>query len=247
MRSLIICLILSGLFLSSYAQENDGIWEKANKLYQQEQYDSAVHYYELLTQNSTSAALYHNLGNTYYRLNKISNAILSYEKSLKLDPGNTETQDNLYLTQGRINNRIQPVDKIFFIKWWQSLTHGNNATLWSILALLIFLGVITIYSLKKLNIIALHIPQQVLIGAIAIWVFLITFATTATNNKTNSHEAIVMKSDAAFKTHADATKIQSLIPEGTKVSLGQKQLDWVEVTLPDGRRGWMKGGILVKI
>ncbi|HEY0092423.1 MAG TPA: tetratricopeptide repeat protein, partial [Flavobacterium sp.] len=61
-------------------------FEKGNELYRKEQYESAVAAYEsVLKTNKHSAELYFNLGNAYYKLNRVAPAIYNFEKALLLN------------------------------------------------------------------------------------------------------------------------------------------------------------------
>ncbi|MEZ5016739.1 MAG: tetratricopeptide repeat protein [Flavipsychrobacter sp.] len=240
----LLALVSTSVFATS---DNNAKWDTANTLFNNKAYDSARVYYEQLAQDHESAALYYNLGNTYYKLNKVGKAVLNYERALRIDPSNSKTQDNLYLTQTRIANRIQATERIFFIRWWQNITHASHATLWAILALIIFVSVLIIHILKKLNIISFNIPQQATVGALVIWLLFLTFSIFATDNKYYSQQAVVMENNSSFKQQPDATKNSSLIPEGTKVSIEQQKGSWLEVILPDGRKGWMPAEVLTKI
>lgn len=248
MRIVLATFLYTLVSVSSFATEGGNeLWDKANMLFNKGEYDSARVYYEKLSSDYQSEILYYNLGNTYYKLNKVGKAVLNYERALKIAPSNTKIQDNLYLTQTRIANRIQPNERIFFICWWQSITHASHATLWAVLALIIFVGTVIVHLLKKLNIISFNIPVQATVGALAIWLLFFTFSIFATNNKYYGQEAVVMLNNATFKLQPDATKNSSLIPEGTKVTIEQKKSSWAEVILPDGRKGWMEADVLTKI
>ena len=131
-------------------------WQKGNNFYEQKQYDSAAFYYEQIAAlKPLNAEIYYNLGNTYYRLNKVGFAVLNYERALKINPGYKEAKDNLLLAQGRISNNINPIGDIFFIRWWNAITMPGNATAWSVTALIIFLlfiGLLLVVRLRKTRI-----------------------------------------------------------------------------------------------
>src|SRR5947199_7094884 len=97
------------------AGDQNTLWQKGNAAYQLKQYDSALYYYEqLAAQKPRNAEIYYNIGNTYYRLNRIGHAVLNYQRALKIDPGYKEAKDNLLLAQGRISNNIHDAGNIFF-------------------------------------------------------------------------------------------------------------------------------------
>jgi len=221
-------------------------WQKGNDFYGKKEFDSAAFYYEKLTVlNPLDAVVYYNLGNTYYRLNKIGPAVLYYEKALRLDPGYTDAKDNLSLTQSRIANRVPNVPDIFFVSWWKTLTEPGKATAWAIICLVLFLSVLGILLMKRFGRIS-HVSPQ-LIGFISFgWIIFLILSIYAAANANDSNSAVVMQNNAPLLNVIQG-KTQSLVPEGTTVQLTDIKGNWVEIRLPDGRRGWMQQSLLSKI
>lgn len=246
-RLFLLLLVLAAYSTNSFASADyTAYWQKANKFYEQKEYDSAAYYYEQITQSKPEdAAVYYNLGNTYYRLNLIGPAVLNYERALRLEPSHKDAQDNLYLAQGRINNRIQSVPEIFFLRWWHTITHANKATPWAYISLILFLAAIGLSLAKRFN--KLETPPQLTIGLFITWGLSLILAFTSASNKADSKKAVVMSQDAIFLLSLDNTKTQSLIPEGTVVKWKSSAGEWVSVALPDGRSGWMQKNTLTKI
>src|SRR4051812_15187191 len=106
MKNLACLLVLTILYIHAGAAPSySAQWEKAGNFYSNKQYDSAAYYYEQIAAlKPRNAAVYYNLGNSYYRLNLIGPAVLNYERALHIDPSYKEAQDNLSLTQSRITN-----------------------------------------------------------------------------------------------------------------------------------------------
>lgn len=216
-------------------------WQAANNHYKQKQFDSAAVYYEKIAAlNPDEAAAYYNLGNAYYKLNQIGPAVLNYEKAIKIDPSNKEAKDNLYLTQNRIPNRILNVPDIFFVQWWHSLTSADKANMWAIVSVLLFLVFIGSMLAQRLR--RIDLPAQLYIGICAIWFLSLIIAYTAAQKSNNNTHAVVMQGDAPFMSTPGKGKTQSLVPEGTTVKLRSEQNNWLEITLPDGRTGWIEKG-----
>src|SRR5580698_2386656 len=125
---LISAIILISCFRSIAVGNYNTQWQKGTAFYQQMQYDSAAYYFEQVAAlKPQNAEVYYNLGNTYYRLNKIPQAVLNYERALRINPEHKDANENLLLTQNRIINRIQPANEIFFITWWQAVTRQDKA------------------------------------------------------------------------------------------------------------------------
>lgn len=249
MRVLSITAFFLFIVLQVYAGDPNAVWQKANKCYQQKQYDSAALYYEQIAAlNPGNAVIYFNLGNTYYRLNKIGPAILNFERALKIDPDYKEAQDNLALTQGRISNQVHPHNDIFFVRWWESITRADRAAMWSVAALITFvLFMLTLFLRRFNSSLGPRIPIQVQGVLLFVFLCVLGIAFTASRNHTEHTGAVVMQNDAALMNAGLKGKPQALVPEGTVVKINSYNGEWIEVSLPDGRTGWMLQSLVTKI
>lgn len=241
-----LSLLITLLTICTYAVAgNQRLWEQGNLYYQQGKYDSAIYSYEQIEGRNTN--VYYNLGNAYYKLNNIGGAILNYERALKADPKNNQAYENLYLTQTRINNRIQPVPRIFFIRWWNSLTQSNLANTYAILSVILFIVLMVYYSSKRLGLFDINLPNQLFVAIAAMCLIFIVLGATAANKQVATDIAIVMENNASLMKQPEYGNSSSLIPEGTKVNILKSKSDWYEVKLPDGRIGWMLKEDITKI
>lgn len=247
MRKLLILLLFLAV-RSSYALPAKDLWQKGNNFYQHKIYDSAAWCYEqLLHEQPRNAAVTYNLGNTYFRLNKIGPAVLYYQKTLYLQPGNTQAADNLALAESRITNRVASAPDIFFVKWWKSLTQASHANTWAIVTLFVFLGWIGLMTAKRFSLVQ-TIPPQLHVGLALILVLFLFISFVAAGNKLDSGMAVVMQNDTPFMANPQsAGKPQSLVPEGTTIKTRGSKGDWAQVQLPDGRTGWIQESRLAKI
>jgi tetratricopeptide (TPR) repeat protein len=247
MKRTIILSLLILLFTNCFADDAamKNLWQKANAFYNQKAYDSAAYCFEqIASQHPAEAEVYYNLGNTYYKLNRIGPAVLNYERALFYKPSYKEAQDNLYLTQGRISNRIPAVKDIFFIRWWKGITAPANANTWAVVSLLLFLAIIALLLTKRLN--KHSLPSQIAIALASIWIITLIVAIASSNKRHDSSKGVVMQEGAEFALQPGG-KSQSLIPEGTTVKWEEERTEWVEVELPDGRTGWIRKSALTKI
>lgn len=216
-------------------------WTTANQHFQVKNYDSAAVYYEkLAARQPENPELFYNLGNTYYRLNRIGQAVLNYERALLLQPNYKQAQENLELTRSRIANRIQQAPDIFFVKWWHSLTATNMSFTWAIVSLLLFLFLLSTVLLRQWqkNPSWLQTPAMVLL--LICFVITSTLAYFSAYRHVSRHAAVVMQQDTPLHEGLQNKKIQLLLPEGTVIQVREERGEWLQVKLPDGRSGWLQ-------
>ena len=246
---LILVVLLTGAWHSLAAADYNQLWQKGNSFYEQKQYDSAASYFEqIAVLKPQNAELYYNLGNTYYRLNKIAFAVLNYERALQVNPEYKEAKDNLILAQSRISNHIQAAGDIFFVSWWQNITQPKTATTWAVWALITFSLFIVLLLYRRFQKVgSLRLPAQ--LQGILIFVFacLLVLGFYSANNSAQNSAAVVMEADAPLMNSDMKGKPTSLVPEGTVVKIMTEKSGWAEVRLPDGRAGWLQQNLINKI
>jgi tetratricopeptide (TPR) repeat protein len=248
MRTLILILLIS-LSSSLFAKEDmNTYWQQANKAYEQKDYANAITKYQKIADTKpNNAVVYFNLGNTYYKLNNISQAILNYERAVAINPDYTEAEDNLIIAQSRIPNRLAQAQDIFFIRWWKAITASTHSALWAVLAVLLFLTLIGINIVKKLRLASFTIQRQFFAAGWSALAVMLVFAFTSANRASHNNKAVVTQNDSPFYTSPQQTKPSLYVPEGTTVVLDNEIQGWVSVTLPDGREGWIRTNTLTKI
>jgi tetratricopeptide (TPR) repeat protein len=244
-KYLLLYLFLFPLIVFARGSYSD-IWRTANDFYSQKQYDSAVSYYEkLATLQPDDPEVYYNLGNAYYKLNRVGPAVLYYQRALRVDPSFQPAKDNLYLAESRIQNRIQGSSDIFFIRWWKNMTNPSMENNWAIVAIVLFLVCLVVLALRRMNKVALPSQVALLAGLLCLLSLVLSYVSA---DKFVSHpQAVVMTADAPMRENLKSSKTSALIPEGTVISVEGEQGNWMEVKLPDGRAGYMEKDDLQKI
>ena len=242
MRKYLFLLTLLWNIAYAAPTATEALWQKGNDWYKNKQYDSAIACFEQIAKgHPTDAILYYNLGNTYYRMNLVPKAVLNYERAIWIKPDFKEAKENLLLTKNRINNRLPEVGEIFFINWWNHLTRGDRANTWAIISLVLFIGLIIVLSYNRMKRTAdgAPIPGQVPFFMGLFWLCFFILSYFSAMNSNNSGLAVVMQNDSPMMNVNLAGKPLGMIPEGTTIHIKTEKGDWAEVTLPDGRTGWI--------
>ena len=114
--------LLMGVINISEAQKNDVLFDQGTSRYAKEQYQQAIDSWKLIEKTGNeSAALYYNLGNAYYKLNKVAPSIYYYEKALQLAPNDADIKTNLGFAQNTRVDAIEALPKNFITKSYERL------------------------------------------------------------------------------------------------------------------------------
>lgn len=238
-----ILVILSLIFISINLSAQDVV-SQANDLYSNGNYEEAATLYQqAIDDNGASAQVYYNLGNSYYRQNRIASAILNYERALLLDPGNDDIRFNLEIAKLKTVDRIEPTAKFFLVKWYDGLQNSFSTNQWSYLAIACFIFLIVCLflfffsrkvSLKKLGFYAG-------LGFLVICVFANLSAYRQKKELIERNTAIIFTPTITIKSSPDASGTDLFIlHEGTKVTVKDSVGEWKEIQTADGNVGWIK-------
>ena len=85
-----------------------------------------------------SEELYYNLGNAYFKSKQLGNAILHYEKALRLAPNNKDIQFNLKLVNSLTVDKIDMIPRIFFMQWWHDFSSIYSSKWWTYIFLALY-------------------------------------------------------------------------------------------------------------
>src|SRR6478735_3169028 len=127
--------ILYILLLTTQVFYAKGEFDKANELYRKDQFEAAAKGYEsILKEKVHSAELYYNLGNCYYKMNKVAPAIYNYEKALLMNPDDKAILNNLKFAQKMQIDEIKEVPTVGFEKKILNLTSEFHYDTWAWIA-----------------------------------------------------------------------------------------------------------------
>ena len=223
MKKIVFFLLVQFVALGAFAQE--ATIKEAEVAYTKEDYGKAIELYEgLLKTHGESAEIYYNLGNAYYKENKIAPAILNYERALLLDPGDGDIRFNLQLARQKSVDKIEPVGDFFLHRWFDKVQNMGAADSWAQIGIVCFILFIGCLGLVFLVLV----------------IFANIFAGNQKDELINRKSAIVFAPTVTVKSSPDASGTDLFIlHEGTKVSIKSKLGDWNEIEMEDGNVGWM--------
>lgn len=237
--AVVIALLIGTVQVASAVTKVD-----ADKDYQENKFEEAIEKYEtILDTEGESAAVYYNLGNSYYKTKNIAKAILNYERAFLLNPGSENIRFNLDLARSKTVDQIIPTGEVFIVTWMKSLVNLMSEKEWGILGIVSF--VLLLAGL------ALYIFGNRIVwkktGFVGAVVFLLVCicsnicARTQKDELVNRIGAIVMAPSITIKSTPNESGTDLFVlHEGTKVYIDDNSMKgWKEIRLEDGKKGWL--------
>ncbi len=242
-KKLVVCLAFLFLGFVNFAQTPDSLFKAANAFYQKGDYKNALKNYEQIEkQQVESADLYYNLGNTYYKLNKVAPAIYYFEKALKLSPNNDDFKNNLTVAQRMTIDKIDVLPKTLLQKLDNTYIKSLSFETWAkiaIVAIILFVLLFLVYYFsaysgrKRLYFILAFISLIVVL-------FSFSFAYSGYNYSKNHKPAIIFSAKASVKNAPTLNSNEAFeLHEGTKVVILEQVDSWFKIKLADGKIGWI--------
>lgn len=225
------------------AQSVDSLFVDANELYRNGEFEKAIEKYKKIeTTEKISSELFYNLGNAYYKLNKVGPSIFYYEKALKINPLNEDVKNNLVFAKRLALDNIEEVPKTVFqkfnINYLQKLSYNNWAivtVVFSFLAAILFLLFYFSDSpIKK----RFYFTVSIICFLFLMSTLFITYHQY--NFSKNNIEAIVFaeKTEVKNAPTVNAEEVFTL-HEGTKVIVLDAIDNWKKIKIADGKQGWI--------
>ncbi len=238
-------LILFLLLAGSVQAQNINV-EKFNQgvtLFTSSGYKEALQLWtEIYDTGYRSAELDYNIGNAYFKLNEIPNAILFYERAYLLKPTDENINYNLQIARTLIVDRFQEIPELFFVRWYNLVSLFLSANAWAVISLttfiicLLFLSYYLYSSKYRSKVLGFWLAMFFLIISAS------SLALTLRNKSLvfNSNKAIISSPIVNGKSSPDSSGTDLFIlHEGTKITIVDEVGEWYEIRLSDGNKGWV--------
>lgn len=250
-----LALLLLAAPFAAQAHEDayvDSLWNDANAAYAEGRWDAAVSGYEMISDMGLeSAALYCNTGNAYAKSGNVPMAILNYERALKADPSYEAAAYNLELMNTRIQDRIDPVPEFFLKKWLSAISYIMNSDAWAIVSLVLLGLTLAMFLLFLLAPSVAGRRTGFFIGLVLLvfMSFALGFSISQKKTYMNADKAIVMRPVVSVKSSpsTESSKDLFILHEGTKVTVLDQVGTWNNISLADGRQGWLPASDMERI
>ncbi|MBR4584879.1 MAG: tetratricopeptide repeat protein [Bacteroidales bacterium] len=242
MKKIFAYITLSLLSLNMFSADVDALADSAQNYFMQTRYAEAVVLYDSICRMGYSSSdLYYNMGNCYYRLNEIPYSVYYYEKSLMLNPSNSDAEFNLNIANRSLKQVVEVLPKPFYERWGNAVLGimGTDAwTIFNIIMLALVLAGIALYlfmgsiALRKLGF-------SVAVIAFVLFILTAICAYKSSVMITENNYAVVFE-QSMVKSSPNADAVNSFeIFEGLKVNVVDSANGMYNIRLADGKEGWI--------
>jgi len=222
------------------------VFDRANEAYNNNDFATAVDTYEeLLNTGHECGEIMYNIGNCYFRMDKIGMALVYYERARRFMPRNRNLLDNIALTESRAVDRIvvptfQVVARTLLF-WHYRLTAREISCIVVVsnLAFWTSLGILAVARKRLVKVLA------VLAGAILLlsggsYVF-------GQVERRGLGDAVVVAEEAQVRTGPGDYAVTFSLHDGARLDLVEAREGWYQIRLADGKRGWIEADKVGKI
>ncbi|MFN5325391.1 MAG: SH3 domain-containing protein [Bacteroidota bacterium] len=241
-------LLFGGMAIANTPEQS---FDKAGKLYKEQNYAAALSIYDsLLRIGYQSAELEFNCGNAYYRTGQIPQAILHYERAAKLDPDDTDIEHNLRIAYLSTIDKIDPAPELFYERWIRNLAYGgalSSKAGWTVTLIWLSAALFAGYLFASKLIIrkwAFAGFAATLFAGVLLWLL-----AENQNSHLNHNKGAIIFSDAVYVKASPNTDGANLfmLHAGTKVVVTDEMEGWKKIRIANGNEGWIDQGVAEEI
>ena len=217
------------------------LFADAKTQYAEGNYAEAALQYEQIIAEQPSAEAYYNLGNAYFKQGELAQAILAYERALRIEPSYKDAKHNLLFAQSRIVDNIEDTQSFFLSNWLKAIRNALGLPTWIGLSIALF-----IYTLIGLFLFAFS--QTIWLRKTAFYTSMVALiisivacvnAGSLHKRDTQRAEAIITQGIVNAKSSPDRSGTDLFtIHEGTKVEITETIGEWCCIHVGN-YIGWM--------
>lgn len=227
------------------------LFTQAGEQYQQSNYAEAAVLYEQCIAEYPSAEAYYNLGNAYFKQGELSQSIIAYERSLRLNPRDKDCKHNLAFAKTQIIDNVE--DNTFLLSAWATVIRNQLTTrTWFFISIglwLICLIALVLFASFHHSVNSSFRQAMFHIAWIALLFAIITGLNAYSLHRRDSlrQEAIITQGIVNAKASPDRSGTDLFtLHEGTKVTIHETLGDWSNIHVGNNV-GWIPTSNLERI
>ena len=241
----VVTLLLSlGASMNIQAKDLDSLWTAGVQAYTDGKFsDASAAWTSIEESGQKSAKLYYNLGNAWFKQGNYPKAILNYERALRLDPSYSDARYNLEFTSNFVQDKIEPVPEFILKSVARKVCYVMGSNAWAVIFLVLLAAALV---MGLLFLLGSSVGKRRAGFYCGIVLLLLSAGALSSSiwqksDSVKTDTAIVMSPVSSVKSSPSSGSSKDLfvIHEGTKVTILDEVGTWRNISLADGRQGWI--------
>lgn len=244
MKRYILLLVLPLFCLLVQAVESPAEMKTlADSAYAHADYEKAVTLYGKLAQQYPTRDVCYNLGCAYYRIDDIAHSILWFERALRLSPSDRDVFFNLEMARTKTIDKIIPQHEFILITYFHALVNWVSLRTWTAVAMCSF--VLMLVSLLLFWLSGSVTVRKFAFSSVAVLLLVCVLSNVCAGQQKEfklMHQSGIITTPAVTvkSTPSESGNDLFVLHEGAKVRiLDGSMKDWCEVSIADGKVGWL--------
>jgi tetratricopeptide (TPR) repeat protein len=237
--------------LQIQSQTPEESYAQAGQLYSSGDYSGAAAVYrKLFDDGYRSEDMLYNAGNAFFKSGDNASAILFYERARLIAPADEDINYNLQIARSRVTDKFETVPELFFVRWFNFLSLLTSTNTWALAALLLFIAslLFAVIFLTKARASGRLLSFWLSLTAMVLSVLFIALAINNNSLINKNKKAVITCSIVTGRSEPGENSSELfVIHAGTTVKVEKELGEYLEVQLPDGNKGWIRGECLEKI
>ncbi len=236
-----ITLLLCVCSLGAAAQSLN----EAKSAYERKDFGTAIEIYLKSSEVTPNAEIYHAIANTYFRMSDYANAILYYERAIRLSPNDQTLITNYKVCRSRLMGEVYVMPDFFLLRWIDNMSKWFSPLTWAIIFCVLLFGACGCFFVYYFS-----SEHKVLLFYLSLALFILSLSSfglgSHRQNTIHSEDyAIVFSADIPLKENlSDNTDSRTKLFKGQKVKIEERSGEQLRVKTEDGKEGWIDKNVV---
>jgi tetratricopeptide (TPR) repeat protein len=210
----------------------------ASEAYENGEYEKAAGHYESILKEIKNGDLYYNLGNCYFKMGKVGNALLNYLRAKRFKPRSDDINDNINYIRTLTKDKVE--DKSFLKYFYKTFSYYDFFNIKE------FFYIFMIFNVGFFSLLILRLfikkPSLNLLRNIILVILFFSTVGYLLNYKSNYFDkrGVVISSEISIKSGCSLSDTTIFnLHEGAQFNVIDEKDNWFKIILLDGKKGWV--------
>ncbi len=238
-----LIVVLLGACATALAETPEQVFDAANEAYDAGRYRDAVDgYARVLRYGVEDVRVEYNLGNAAFKLGRVGEAILHWERAYRLDPTDGDVRANLAFARGLLQDRIDAPDPTGALAFVRNVQNRIGPDRQAVGLLVLGWGLAALLSWCWARPGGFTPPAAWVLAGLLLVGAVVGVSWWTTKERLETRHLAVVVVDAADVLAGPGENNAPLVTvhEGLTLRVRSERGDWIQVGLPDGLNGWVR-------